>query len=504
MKLKKCAFIGILASLVVAVVGCDDNSTDNYFQVDPTQYKTTFNQLRTSFLYTTEANQAGDVRILVVPVELKGYAADSLPAGRVGTREMIDSVVFGDSPSENPDTEVQWESLRSFYEKSSYGACKMSGYVADWWSVDQTPSEFASRASVQGLVSEVNDYYISGQDASVDTKNFDANNDGCIDLTLFVYSCPQQVLGSDDKVFWAYTTQTSAKKNMETPIISRYIWMSQKFMFENGYWENGVRKDWTNTQIANREAKLDAHTFIHETGHGLGLADYYSYDDGDISPMGQLDMQDYNVGDHSAYSKALMGWTKPYVVDGRATITINSFQKTGDSIIVPIRSLDWKNESYTLLDEYLMIEFDTPTDLVHFDSLHKYAGNYPQWFTQSGVRVTHVDSRIGVFTKSGGTFVGYGKKTEIANENNYVDFAHDNTLSRTVNNNRLVQVLSARGKLMTGTANNADLFRAGDEFGFEKFADFKMNTNLHQTPLGYKFKITAMSETSCTIDFYVV
>lgn len=518
MKLKKHGFAVMALMLVSVLVSCVDtssessinNSTDNFIQINQNQYKTTFNDLRTSYFYKAEANQKGDVKVLVVPVEFDDYLADGLPAGRVGTRHHIDQVVFGEGPDKDPETLVQWESLRSFYDKSSYGQTNMTGYVADWWRVNQKAKDFGKGASVQGLISEVSNYYANSIDPNVNPVEFDANKDGFIDLTILVYSCPTKISGKDDDVFWAYCTQTSARADRLKPKVSRYIWMSQTFMYDGGYWEGDTHNKWSSAQIAddvNFKQKLDAHTFIHESGHGLGLADYYSYDDGDISPTGQVDMMDHNVGDHNAYSKAILGWTNPYVVTGRASITINSFQKTGDSIIVPIRSLDWVQNSYTLLDEYLILEYDTVDNLVVFDSEHPYEGFYPQWFRTNGVRVFHADSRIGVFTKSGGNFVGYGKKTAIANEDNYVYLAHDNTPSRTVNGNRHLELLSVKGQGVRGASLDSDLFVQGSSFGYNTYTNFLMNTRSgdkgDKTPLGYKFEITAMTEDSCTIEFYV-
>ena len=88
------------------------------------------------------------------------------------------------------------------------------------------------------------------------------------------------------------------------------------------------------------EDKLDTHTYIHETGHFLGLNDYYS-DTPTYSPIGKHDMMDANVGDHNSYSKMLLGWTKPYLVTGNGTIDLNEFY---DFIIEYFEVVDDSNE----------------------------------------------------------------------------------------------------------------------------------------------------------------
>ena len=52
---------------------------------------------------------------------------------------------------------------------------------------------------------------------------------------------------------------------------------------------------------------------IHETGHALGLPDYYDYDDtvGPRGGVGGLDMMDANRGDHNCFSKFLLDWMTP-------------------------------------------------------------------------------------------------------------------------------------------------------------------------------------------------
>jgi hypothetical protein len=142
---------------------------------------------------------------------------------------------------------------------------------------------------------------------------------------------------------------------------------------------------------------IDAHTLIHETGHMLGLDDYYSYDD-DEGPAALCDMMDMNIGDHNAYSKMLLGWVKPAVLDNSkssVSITLNSFTKTGDCVLLRNTSTDtWNGTPY---DEYLILQYYTPTNLNESD-----AAGYKEWkgygtgslYKKAGLQVFHVDARV--------------------------------------------------------------------------------------------------------------
>ena len=64
--------------------------------------------------------------------------------------------------------------------------------------------------------------------------------------------------------------------------------------------------------------------------------DYYDYEEGN-GPDGGIgggDMMDYNVGDHNAYSKMMLGWISPIVMTDTDTITLSSFGSSGDAIFI--------------------------------------------------------------------------------------------------------------------------------------------------------------------------
>ena len=109
------------------------------------------------------------------------------------------------------------------------------------------------------------------------------------------------------------------------------MWASYQFL-KNGYYDK------------YNQGKLETHTFIHETGHLLGLDDYYCYDDlSSWDPAGALDMQSYNVGDHNVFSKFVLGWLEPYVVTDECEIELKTSSLYPEAILI---KNDWNGSSY--------------------------------------------------------------------------------------------------------------------------------------------------------------
>ena len=123
---------------------------------------------------------------------------------------------------------------------------------------------------------------------------------------------------------------------------------------------------------------LDRGRFCERTRLGVLLYDYEERK-GATGGLYGADMMDYNIGDHSAVSKLLLGWITPTVVSGSGTITldIESFVDTGKCIIVTDRKM------LSIYDTYYMIEFYTNTGL---NELVKPISSY-------GVKVTKVNAQ---------------------------------------------------------------------------------------------------------------
>ncbi len=461
---------------------------DNYYLPDEVDPYHSYQDLKMNVGIDAVPSPRTDIDILVIPIEFTDYSFSSKTLADI-------EILFNGTPSQTK----YWESVSSFYEKSSYGNQVMDFTVAPKYNTGLTASQ-ASRLdtsytqyfSTNLLRSAVDNYKLTNGSSS--TRQFDADGNGYIDAVWMIYSCPNHSNSPTIKnisedfwayVFWDYYDQSSSTTS---PNPNAYAWASYDFMYEGG----GTNK-------------VDAHTYIHETGHLLGLDDYYNYDENSTyKPLGAIDMMDYNVGDHNAWSKMALGWLKPYVVTGDAQITINPVESSGDAILI---ADNWNGTSF---DEFLLLELITPTGLNDLDSKTIYADVYPRVYTQPGIRLLHIDSRLGIFNYYGG-FIGYGDPGDLPLYNDstqrYFDQVNSNTPSRSVANPdyRLVHMIQAGGTntFDTGyTGTYSDLFRTGMSFSMANYgSEFFENGNKlnNGNSLGYTIDFINVNLSSATI-----
>lgn len=338
----------------------------------------------------------GNPNLLVVPVSFKGGSGFSN-----NDLENIQQTFFG------VDNRSGWESVASYYRKSSYGKLDMGGMLSDVVYLNKTTRAYAdeiksSSDENSALSSAMADICSQVYYSLIDTfgkqelyKNFDSDSDGLLDGIWMVYDVDDD--SSYSSLFWAFTgwnysSIDGGSTGTRNPI-SAYCWASKSFMSKD-----------------NRLGNQDAHTFIHETGHLMGLEDYYDTEYnkgsspfvGDISPFGGLAMMDNNILDHDAYSKWALGWIDPTIYTSstlkeETTIELQAFEDSGDALVIGL-----PNNNGWFGEEYLILEYYTPTGLNYLDSSRKYASNstdgYPIGYRKNGVIAYHVDSRYGVFT----------------------------------------------------------------------------------------------------------
>ena len=334
----------------------------------------------------------GTPKVLVVPVNLKSSNK---------TSAMLQNIEIAFNGTQ---AQTGWYSVSEYYYVSSYGKLDIDFVVLnEWFTPSRSKSYYESYYDNDGYYGStlILDEFLRAYDSKIDFSDYDSNGDGIIDAIWLIYNCAVNY-NDDSSDFWAYVYETPSEIEVDGVYASFYGYAGTDFMFEQS------------DVYPCENIIIDAHTYIHETGHLMGLDDYYDYNP-DVGPEGGFywaDMMDANIGDHSSINKLLLGWIDPIVITGEGGITIdlNSFAESGDVILIANHSIS------SIYDEYILIEFYTPTLLNENDE-----PIYPDGYSDSayGIRVLHIDARI--------NYDSFGE-VDYNNDNGYVTgFLYDNS-----------------------------------------------------------------------------
>ena len=449
-------------------------------------------------------NTIGTQKLLVLPIQ---FSSSPFTESRLND---IKIACGGTSKQTN-----YWESLKSYYEKSSFGKLNFEFEYADPYTVAASPkawydkykSSYSDSSAMPEIAMQeaVKAYKKNGGD----TKQFDSDGDGYIDACIMVYSVPDlqadSTLETYGDLFWAYqyvdTTYPDGDK--DSPVGSRYFWASYDFFYEGVEEGKGV----------------DAHTLIHEMGHILGADDYYNYDYDDTEasePSGCSIMMAYNIGGHDAFTKLSYRWVDPYVVTGDCTITIKPSESSGDCIVLADH---WNG---TAFDEYVVFELYTPTGLNKLDAETTY--NSVTMPTTFGIRAYHIDARL--FSANWDEYeedytnAKYLTDEEVANfpslaedlynDEKYVVVAATNTKAYDATfiqgkGYDLIQLIQAGKTNSTKDGDemdNDDLFQTGDTFDLSSYKNFFNGTKLNNgNALPYSVSFNSVTASSATLTF---
>jgi M6 family metalloprotease-like protein len=439
----------------------------------------------------------GVQKILVIPVTFSDYRCGANCSTLI---QNIEKTFFGESE------DTGWESVASFYEKSSYGQLQLTGTVTPVYDSSYTADQFANLTRSSGdyyqhydptwtMVDEAVAWYKSLTGSNL--TEYDQLNNGFIDAVYLIYNNPNAKNTSytqkGQDVFWAYTYWNYGNyylANINNPKAMTYAWSSYDFMY-----------------TAYGSSSVDAHIYIHEMGHILGLDDYYSYDDDDDwGSLGGVDMMDFNIVDHNAFSKFFLGWIDPFVIDGSetsTTIALDPFESSGEFILIK------NNWNGSVFDDYLLIEFYTPTGLNYKDSRPGgYPGNNLRAFSVEGIKIMHVDARLGLYNYSN-SFEGY---TDTLNHGvtKYTYIAASNTASFSqFSNFKLIHLLEATGTnsfINNKTATNNTLFTSGQSFTPSSFSHFfPISARFNDgSQIGYSITVNDVSSTQAVVTITIV
>ena len=476
---------------------------------------------------------SGDVNLLVIPLWFNDSATYfKKNSAKENIRKDIETTYFGS------ESQTGWHSVSSFYKAESKEKLNLSGKVSEWYEPDISTADIGSDSSdrapqTQTLVNNATNWYFSTH-LEDSRSNYDSDGDGYLDGVMVIYAAPNwNSYGvseeySKNKNLWAYCFYIEKNSpNIESPTAKSFFWASYDFMYgelkANERTGSSFHKG--NTSYCN----LDSHTYIHEMGHVFGLQDYYDYSKHGYLPSGGFSMQDYNVGGHDPFSMMAFGWVDPIIPTNSCRIKLNSFQETGELILL---TPNW-NEYNSPFDEYLLLELYTPTGLNKFDTSHQYVVSksaYPKGVNDIGIRLWHIDARLSYTIDNYFNFseelttnakCGYKNLTTIFS-NTYIDnsaleahvsylakknvnYSYFNLLSLVRNDKNATSIFE---RSQSNLFNSESLFKSDDSFDLQTFgkqfprkeyfggSDYTLDSGLD---LGWSFIVESIENNSAII-----
>ena len=285
----------------------------------------------------------GTVKIFILPIAFSDYPGHN-------SISSLNNTIFGEG---NPDY-YPFDGLRTFYMRSSYGQLELTGTVLDLYTTPYPRGQVPENTNGQNnLIIEALAYHDArGHDFS----QYDNNGDGMVDYFAVIWTGPR---GEWASFWWGYKTWFNADFELDGKSFGMFSWQPE------GY----VQPD-----------SFHPYTLIHETGHALGLPDYYDYDPS-IGPgggIGNIDVMDGYRGDHNCFSKYLLGWITPFIYDsGSHTPVLRESSAHPDAVVFMPNVTD-------IYSEFFMVQ--------NRSRLGNDTG-----LPNDGLLVWHVDAHLGNF-----------------------------------------------------------------------------------------------------------
>lgn len=272
------------------------------------------------------------------------------------TADVVQDLVFG--PEDKNSPYYPMESISAYYERASYGALNIVGTTYKY-TAKKSVAEYYDDLDM--LVEEV----MSAFDAQIDYNKFDVNRDGTMDTMILAFA--------DSDKWWPYSSGYYGYKK-----------------YDNVRAGNVLAGGWPMSDVAGFVS-----TWVHEMGHGMGLVDYYKYENfgndqyGLNGDAGWL-MMDDAFGDMCCFDKLMYGWYTESQVQkytgGTQTFQLKSSQEAANCVMIP----RYDNGGY--LTEYILIEYasDTGNNTDGF----KYSWWNYKMFDKGGIRILHCDAEV--------------------------------------------------------------------------------------------------------------
>jgi M6 family metalloprotease-like protein len=279
-------------------------------------------------------------------------------ASNITTHASVTNQLFGDGISSH----YPRESLQNYYWRASYGKLLIEGTALGWYMMQHSREWYTNtygdgnNANYQ-ITKEVAEHF----DATHDYSQYDNNGDGNIDYFAVIWSGRH---GEWASFWWGYQWSLYSNLTLDGVRFYDFSWQWESYNYPSGF--------------------FDPLVIIHETGHALGLPDYYDYN-GDIGPdggVGGLDMMAGNRGDHNAFSKFMLDWLQPTnVVDSLLDYTLKATAEYPEAVMVmPGVDNSTPYKEYFMVQNRYRVLNDTnyPSDgllIWHIDATPNSSGN---------------------------------------------------------------------------------------------------------------------------------
>ena len=192
------------------------------------------------------------------------------------------------------------------------------------------------------------DEVLEALDDEIDYRNYDSDGDGYIDAVYLNFAGPSGE--------WGGTWWPHVDVRMNSGQFDGVQYRAYSFIHNHG------------DEIY--EEKQDLLVLIHETGHLLGIPDYYSYTGESSNMLGSFDiMTSVEKGDHNGFTKWTYGWLNEediVYIDRESKETtvhltnLDADDKNGKMIAVIAPENARENGIYS---QYFLVEYDAGTNL---------------------------------------------------------------------------------------------------------------------------------------------
>jgi M6 family metalloprotease-like protein len=300
---------------------------------------------------------------------------------------LYDSLLLGAAPPSG-----RAYTVRTFYEEMSQGLFSVQGVVIGWIALDSSDSWYAGGGTCDGLcfsahIAQLIREAVTKAGPTVDWSQFDSDGDGVVDLVWLIQPKPGAECGYSGDI-WAhrfyYSGWTGAPLATQSPARNGGTVTIDDYTIQSGV--GGVVNNGSSIAGCDPSQPMPPGTIAHETGHGLGLPDFYDTNPADqdnsegIGEWGLMGSGNWarqgSPAHMEAFSLAQLGWVTVAPVTTSRTYHLGPVE-TADSVLLLRPTVANPRGEYFLLENRQGLLADTAM-------IAKHGGG--------GLLVWHVDS----------------------------------------------------------------------------------------------------------------